>query len=216
MVAFHCLPICGLPREHKRSGEDSVRSVPREGVDGFLKPLQGDAAVFVGHIPDSRAASQVCEMHGRERQQSMQDIGVGRADPDDSGKGLLVFYCATSRFPSVSRWDLPGPEREVIGVELLHLLADGSDVVDQSQILDRQELRRRRGVDTQAGEREHASAAPLVDGCLDFRRPHEVRLVGRASPVLGNGNIIVRAPDLVLGAVPASSEVSLYGTGTRA
>ena len=215
MVALYCLPICGLPREHKRSGEDSVRSLPREGVDGFLKSLQGDAAVLVGHVPDGWAASQVCEMHGGERQQSMQDIGVGRADPDDSGTVLLVFFCTTLRFLGVSRWDLPGPEREVIGVEFLHLLADGGDVVDQPQVLNREELRRRGRVDTQTGEGEHASAAPLVDRCLDFRRPHEVGLVRRASPVLGNGNIIVRAADLVLGTVAAASEVSLDGAWAR-
>ena len=76
-------------------------------------------------------------------------------------------------------------------------------MVDQPQILERQELRGRGRVDAQAREGKHAGAAPLVDGRLDFRRPHQVGLVGRASPVLGNGDIIVRAADLVLGAVAA-------------
>lgn len=106
------------------------------------------------------------------------------------------------------RGDLPCPEGELVGVELLHLLADRGNVVDQAQVLEREKLGSWRRVDTQAGKGKHPSAAPLVDGSLDFRRPHEVGLVWRPSPVLGNGNIIVRAPDLVLGTVPAATRVS--------
>lgn len=82
-------------------------------------------------------------------------------------------------------------------------MADGSNVMDQPQVFKAKELRGRRRVDTQAGEREHARAAPLVDGSLDFRRPHEVGLVGRASPIFRRGSVVVRAADLVLSAVTA-------------
>ena len=82
-------------------------------------------------------------------------------------------------------------------------------MVDQSQVLEGEELRSGRRIDSQAGEREHAGAAPLIDRSLDLGRPHQVGLVGRASPVLGDRDVIVRAPDLVLGAVPAAEETNV-------
>ena len=76
-------------------------------------------------------------------------------------------------------------------------------MVDESQVLDAQSMRVGRREDLQAGEREHAGPLPLVDGRLDLWGPHEVGLVGRGSPVIGLRNVVVRAADLVLGAVAA-------------
>jgi len=75
-------------------------------------------------------------------------------------------------------------------------------MVDQPQIFGRKALGRRCRVDSEPGEREHASAAPLVDRCLDLRGPHQIGLVRRTRPVWGR-LVIVRATDFVLGAVAA-------------
>lgn len=84
VAAYYCLPICGLPREDEGSRKDGVRVLPGEAPNGFLQAAQGNAPMLVRHVPDRRAASQVRHMHGRKRQQGMQDVFVGRADPEDS------------------------------------------------------------------------------------------------------------------------------------
>lgn len=78
-------------------------------------------------------------------------------------------------------------------------------MMDQSQVLKGEELRGRRRVDSEAGERKHAGAAPLIDRSLDVGRPHQVGLVGRASAALGDRDVIVRALDLVLGTIAAAA-----------
>jgi len=53
-------------------------------------------------------------------------------------------------------------------------------------------------------EREDAGLLPLHDGNLDLRRPHEIGLIRSGGAVwVGALNIVVRAADLVLGAVTA-------------
>ena len=55
-------------------------------------------------------------------------------------------------------------------------------------------------------EREDAGLLPLHDGNLDLRRPHEIGLIRSGGAVwVGALNIVVRAADLVLGAVTAVS-----------
>lgn len=108
-----------------------------------------------------------------------------------------------------SRRDVASPEGETVGVDVAQLVADGGDVVNQPQILHRVVLGRRRWVDVQAGERKYASLLPQFDGALDLRGPHEIRLVGSGGSVVGHGNIIVRAADLVLSTVSARAAVSI-------
>jgi hypothetical protein len=54
--------------------------------------------MLIRHISDGGAAGQVGEMHSGEGEQGVQDIAVGRADPDDSRKSVST----TSAFPRFS------------------------------------------------------------------------------------------------------------------
>lgn len=79
--------------------------------------------------------------------------------------------------------------------------------MDQSQLLIGVVVWRRSGIELQRWEGEDSSSLPLSNGRLNLRVPHEVRLVrsGRAIGVW-NLHIIVRATDLVLGAVAAEHD----------
>lgn len=163
--------------------------------------------MLIGHVANGGATCQKGKVHGGESEQSVQNIGVGRADADEPARSVSPN---SHSFPPLShcgdlRRDLPCPEREIVGAQFLHLVADRRNVVDQPQFLVGEEIGRRRGVNAQARERKHASAAPLFNGSLNFRRPQEVGLVRGPSPVLGHGNVIVRTTDLVLGAVAAKA-----------
>lgn len=76
-------------------------------------------------------------------------------------------------------------------------------MVDQTQLLEAVVLRRRDRVDIEV-KGEDACQTPLLDGCLDIRRPHQIR--GPVGASLLDGNVVVRASDLVLGAVLALRE----------
>jgi hypothetical protein len=105
------------------------------------------------------------------------------------------------------RWDLASPQSEVVCIICSKLIADRCNVIYQSQILDREVLRRRCRVDVEVGEWEHSRLLPLLDRCLDFGSPHEIWLVRASRSVLRDRHVIVWAADLVLGAVTALREV---------
>lgn len=76
-------------------------------------------------------------------------------------------------------------------------------MVDQAQLLERVVLRYRDRVDIEV-KREDACQTPLLDGCLDLGRPHQIwRPIGTS---LLDRNVVVRTSDLVLGAVLALRE----------
>ena len=79
-------------------------------------------------------------------------------------------------------------------------------MMDESQVLNCVKLRVGCREDLQVGERKHPSPLPLFDGGFNLWRPHEIGLVGSGSPVIGLRNVIVRAADLVLGAISAGNE----------
>jgi len=82
-------------------------------------------------------------------------------------------------------------------------VADGSNVVDEAQAFHRKELGIRLRVDVECREGEDAGLLPACNVGLDLGRPHHLGPVRRNRPVLANGDVIVRAPNLVLGAVAA-------------
>ena len=96
---------------------------------------------------------------------------------------------------------MTGPERKVVGVNGGKLVVEVGDVVDETQIFDRVQVRYGSWVDLQGREREDARRLPLRDGCLNLRRPHEVWLVrcGRAVSV-EDLYVVVRAAAPVFGA----------------
>lgn len=102
------------------------------------------------------------------------------------------------------RWDVTGPESEVIAVKDRELIVQVGNVVDQAQILQRVQVRHGRRVDMQGREGENTGCLPLSDGCLDLGRPHEIRLIGGGRAVcIGHLYVVVRTADLVLGTVAA-------------
>jgi hypothetical protein len=103
--------------------------------------------------------------------------------------------------------DLAGPERETIGIHGAQLVADRGDMVDKPEIFASEHMRRRSWVDVQAGKWEDAGAAPLVNGGLDFRSPHQICFVWCGRAVFRRSDIVIGAADLVLRAVAALGEI---------
>jgi len=102
--------------------------------------------------------------------------------------------------------DLTSPEGETVGVKGGQLIADGSHMIDESEVLDVEVLRVRRRVDVEVGEGELSSLLPHRDGRLNLGSPHEIGLVRGRGTIFGDGHVIVGAADLVLGAVTALGE----------
>lgn len=103
---------------------------------------------------------------------------------------------------------MASPQSETAGIEVTaELVADGCEVVKQTQFLVGEVLRIRRRIDVEAREGEDCGHSPRVDGCFDGFVPEQIRLVRSSGSVVGHGNILVRASDLVLGAVAALRKV---------
>ena len=145
------------------------------------------------------------KVHGGERQQSMQDIVVCRTNLDDSRTSPVstMGHVTQSIEGPALRGNLLSPQGEATGIDLYHLVADGCNMVDQSQLIGTQVLRCRRRVDVEAGKGEHPGALPLINGSFDLGSPLEVWLVRGTCSIVGNRNIVVRAANLVLRAVTA-------------
>jgi hypothetical protein len=105
------------------------------------------------------------------------------------------------------RRDLSGPKGEVVRINGGEFAADGGDMVDQAQVFQGVMLGRRRWVDVETWEWEDSRPLPLLNGCLDFRGPHQIRLVRTGRPVFWDWHVIVRAANLVLGAIATLREV---------
>lgn len=103
----------------------------------------------------------------------------------------------------ILRWNLGCPQGESVGVKSIQLGADGSDMVDQAQLLEGVVLRCRDRIDIEV-KGEDACQTPLLDSCLNLRRPHQVRRP--IGPSLLDGDVVVRTSDFVLGAVLALRE----------
>lgn len=101
--------------------------------------------------------------------------------------------------------NLTSPQGEAVGVPVAELMADGRNMVNQAQLLGTVTLRVGRRVDIQARDWKHARLLPVIDDCLYFRAPHEIRRAIGTSVL--DRNVVVGAPDLVLGAVLALREV---------
>ena len=110
---------------------------------------------------------------------------------------------------------MAGPQGEVVAVDTSQLSVKRSNVMDQAKILERVRVGIWRRVYAHLGEGKHASRLPVGNSGLNLRRPHEVRLVGRASTIrVRCRDIIVWASDLVLGAVAALGEVFIAANMT--
>lgn len=51
---------------------------------------------------------------------------------------------------------------------------------------------------------------PLLDGGLDLRGPHQIGLIGSCGPLVRDRNIVVRASDLMFGAITAAGGSARY------
>ncbi len=164
--------------------------------------------MHVRHVPDQRAVGQEGNVHGREGKQRVQDVVIGGTNSDDAAEGVSWLSRARgSMEDGVLRGNLSGPEGETIGVDSAQLMADGSNMMNQPEIVGRQKLRSRGRVDVEAGEREYSRLLPLLNLGFDLRRPHEVRLVRAGRPLIRKRHVVVGASNLVLGAVAALREI---------
>jgi hypothetical protein len=82
-------------------------------------------------------------------------------------------------------------------------------MVNEAQVLEREELRRGGWIKVQVWEREAPSALPAFDLGLDLRSPKQVCFLGGGSTVLLRRHIHVWAAAVVLRAVSAGGKVSL-------
>ena len=81
--------------------------------------------MLISHVSDQWTIGQVCNVHGRESQQRMQDIVMGNTNLDDSRKPVSaqsspVLTCQVL----ILRRDLPSPQSEAVGINFHHLIAD--------------------------------------------------------------------------------------------
>jgi hypothetical protein len=128
-------------------------------------------------------------VHGREGKQSVHHIWGCGTYPKKSG-------------------NMASPESEVVRINCSQLVVQSSNVIDQTEILDRVQMGHGRRVDSKAGERKDACSLPFSNGGFDLGCPHQVGLVGSGRAFrIGNLHIVVRAPNLVLSAVAALREV---------
>ena len=79
-------------------------------------------------------------------------------------------------------------------------------MVDEAEVRLGVESPLRLGIHAQFRKGKLASGLPDVDRGLDLRSPHEIRLLGAGRPIIGHCDVVVRAADLVLGAVAALGE----------
>lgn len=141
--------------------------------------------MLIGHAADERAVRKECDVHGRK------------------GKNC-IHHIRSRSTNSEKRRDMACPQGEVVGVEGSELVVQRSHMVDQAQILKGVQVRERSRVDSQRREWEYASVLPVLDGCLNLRRPHQVGLVRSGRPLgVVSLDIVVRTTDLVLGTVAA-------------
>jgi hypothetical protein len=102
---------------------------------------------------------------------------------------------------------MAGPEGEVVGIDGCQLIVQKCNVVDQTEILDRIHMWHGSRVDSKTRKRPDSGSLPLGDGGFNLRRPHQIGLVGSGRTFgIGNLDVVVRASDLVLGAIAATFE----------
>lgn len=101
---------------------------------------------------------------------------------------------------------MASPQGEVIRIDGGQLVVQSGDVINQSEVFERIEMRHGSRIQTKAREREDSRPLPLSDGGFNLGRPHEVGLVGSGRSLsIGNLHIVVRASDLVLGAIATTA-----------
>jgi hypothetical protein len=108
-----------------------------------------------------------------------------------------------------SQWDLTRPDGEAACIGISQFARDRGNMVDEAEVLQREELRRRRWVEVQVRERKAPSALPAFDLSLDLRGPKQIRLLRSGSTVLLRRHVHIRATAVVLRAVSAGGKVSL-------
>jgi hypothetical protein len=154
-----------------------------------LKTLEGNAAVFIGHAANQRAVGEESNVHGREGKQSVHHIWGCGTYPEKSG-------------------NMASPEGEVVCIDGSQLVIQGRNMIDQTEILDRVQMRHGGRVYSKAGEWKDACSLPFSNGSFDLRCPHQVGLVGSGGAFrIRNLHVIVRASNLVLSTVAALREV---------
>jgi hypothetical protein len=123
-------------------------------------------------------------------------------------EAVLAFKFTQMKSSFDVRRNVTSPESEVVRIDGSQLVVQSRNVVDQTKILDRVQMRHGRRVYSKAGEREDACSLPFSNSSFDLRCPHQVGLVGSGGAFrIGNLHIIIGASNLVLSTVAALREV---------
>jgi hypothetical protein len=203
-------PVSGLPRENQGCSKHGIGVLAREGSDGLLQTTQSVASIHESHATNERAVGEEGNVHGREGQQGVHDVGSGGTNPQQAIYTKVVSSTSSSHRVRQRhlRRDVAGPQGEVVGTHGGKSIVQGRDMVNEPQLLVRVVDRGQREVEVRGGEREDPSSLPLGDGRLVLRIPHQIGLVGSGGAVgICHLHVIVRATDLVLGAVSALGKV---------
>jgi hypothetical protein len=125
-------------------------------------------------------------------------------------EAVLAFKFTQMKSSFDVRRNVTSPESEVVRIDGSQLVVQSRNVVDQTKILDRVQMRHGRRVYSKAGEREDACSLPFSNSSFDLRCPHQVGLVGSGGAFrIGNLHIIIGASNLVLSTVAAACMLAL-------
>lgn len=88
------------------------------------------------HLANHGAISDAGNVLSGKRQECVHDETMRRADADEASRVLAkIKTCQLHDHLQALRWDLGGPQSEPIGIKSIQLRADGSNMVDQAQLL---------------------------------------------------------------------------------
>lgn len=79
-----CLPICSLPGQDERGGQNGIRRFTRKGPNRLVKTAEGDAAVLKRQATDQGTVGEECNVHRREGKQRVHDVGSRGANSEES------------------------------------------------------------------------------------------------------------------------------------
>jgi hypothetical protein len=105
------------------------------------------------------------------------------------------------------QWYLTGPDGEIASIMDTQFAGDGSNMVDESEVLEREELRSRRWVDVKIWEGKVPSLLPAFNFDLNLTSPKQVCLLWGCSSFFLGRHVHIWTTTVVLRAIPALGEI---------
>jgi hypothetical protein len=105
------------------------------------------------------------------------------------------------------QWYLASPDGEIASIVDTKFAGDGGDMVDEAEILKREELRGWCWVDIKIWEGKNPSLLPTFNFGLDLWSPKQIRLLWSYSSFFLGWHVHVWTTTVVLCAIPALGEI---------